>query len=29
LEGLPGIPVHWRRFEAFVTEVAPMFQPAR
>ena len=27
LEGLPGTPVHWRRFETFVTEVAPMFQP--
>jgi hypothetical protein len=27
LEGLPGTPVNWRRFEAFVTEVAPMFQP--
>jgi hypothetical protein len=29
LEGLPGMPVRWRRFEAFVTEVRPMFQSAR
>jgi hypothetical protein len=29
LEGLPGIPVRWRRFEAFVAEVVPMFQTAR
>jgi uncharacterized protein YbjT (DUF2867 family) len=29
LEGLPGMPVRWRRFEAFVTEVGPMFQSAR
>lgn len=29
LEGLPGMPVRWRRFEAFVTEVAPLFQPVR
>jgi hypothetical protein len=28
LEGLPGMPVRRRRFEAFVTEVGPMFQPA-
>ena len=28
LKGLSGMPVHWRRFEAFVREVAPMFQPA-
>ena len=29
LEGLPGMPVRWRRFEAFVTEVGPMFQPSQ
>jgi uncharacterized protein YbjT (DUF2867 family) len=29
LAGLAGMPVHWRRFAAFVTEVGPMFQPAR
>jgi len=29
LAGLPGMPVHWRRFAAFVTEVGPMFQPTR
>ena len=29
LESLPGMPSQWRRFAAFVTEVAPMFQPAQ
>jgi uncharacterized protein YbjT (DUF2867 family) len=29
LEGLPGMPVRWRQFAAFVREVAPIFQPTR